>query len=997
MTNIAFRPTLLRSSALSALALVGLIGTAPAFAQDAQVQPGTLVSTPPQGDVSPAPAAQATAAPATQTTAAQPGTAQPGTDAGQPQDIVVTGTLFRRTDTETPSPVTVLTSDSLAKAGITTVSDAVRSISADSSGSVPTSFTNGFGAGSSGVSLRGLTVSSTLTLIDGVRTANYPLSDDGQRSFVDLNTIPNAIVDRVEVLKDGASSSYGADAIGGVVNIIMKKEIVGAYGTVEGGVSQRGDGGEQRATLTLGTGRLKEKGFNFYVSGEYQHDDPIYNRNRGFPYNTQDLTSIGGDNNNPGSVAPSQTTSAIVAPTTQTTPGNILSGTGLATGAFQVLNPNGCAAGQTLVTTPRSGSTFIDQGCEQNLVSDYGQIQPEQTRFGVTAHGTAQINDKTQAYLIASYFQNDVKSEGSPALIRSANPVNTQNIVLPAVLANGTLNTTNNPFATQGLAAAIRYRFGDIPASSEYKNHVIRAAAGIDGQFGEGWGYSASITAAHAWLDITQSGYLNLAGLQTAITTGSYNFANPDLNTAAVRAAISPTVRSQATSDLDMIQGVITKDLFQLPGGPLQVGVGGSVRYEAQNDPSQNPDFTTINLNQFSAVGNRTVESAYFEVNAPILTSLEIDGSGRFDHYSEGFSHFSPKIGVKFTPIRQVALRGTFSKGFRAPSFAETSGSVVGFTAAVPPCSLQAQHGATLTGTTCSGGSAYNQSYSIGFNTAGNPDIKPELSRSFTGGVVVQPTTWLSFTADYYNIKKTRVITGGPLSNQALVAYYAGTALPTGYSVTPDAIDPSFPNAQPRALFVNSPFANAAALKTSGLDFSALVQLKPSDDFHFTSRAEATYILHYDFKSSDADPFVDYVGTQAPYVTSSGAGTPAWRGNWQNSVDYKAYTLTATAYYTSGYKAVAYDQFGTNDCNGGSTYGGTDPEFNCHVKHFVDVDLTGSVAVNDKFKLYFNVVNLLYQKAPLNAGNYAAVNYNPTYTQIGAVGRTMRVGANFQF
>ncbi len=993
MTTITSRPTLLRTSALSALVLAGLIGTAPAFAQDAQVQPSTSVSTPPQGDVSPAPTTAPTAAP---TATPAPAAA----DADQPQDIVVTGTLFRRTDTETPSPVTVLTADSLAKAGINNVSDAVRSISADSSGSVPTSFTGGFGAGSSGVSLRGLSVNSTLTLIDGLRTANYPLADDGQRSFVDLNTIPNAIVDRVEVLKDGASSSYGADAIGGVVNIIMKKEIVGAYGTVEGGVTQRGDGGSQRATLTLGTGRLKEQGFNFYVSGEYQHNDAIYNRNRGFPYNTADLTSIGGDNNNAGSVAPGQTTSAVVAPTTVTTPGNILSGTGLATGPFQVLNQNGCAAGQTLVTTPRDGTTFIDQGCEQNLVSEYGQIQPEQTRFGVTVHGTAQLNDKTQAYLIASYFQNDVKSRGNPSLIRSANPVNTQNIVLPATLANGADNP-NNPFPND--AAAIRYRFGDIASTSEYKNHVIRAAAGIDGQFGEGWGYSASITAAHSWLDITQNGYLNLAGLQTAITTGSYNFVNPELNTAVVRASISPTVRTQATSDLDMVQGVITKDLFQLPGGALQLGVGGAVRYEAQNDPSQNPNFTTIGLNQFSAVGNRTVESAYFEVNAPVLTSLEIDGSGRFDHYSEGYSHFSPKIGVKFTPIRQVALRGTFSKGFRAPSFAETSGSVVGFTTAVPPCSIQAQHGATVTGNTCSGGSAYNQSYSIGFNTAGNPDIKPELSRSFTGGVVVQPLRWLSFTADYYNIKKTRVITGGPLANQALAAYYAGTALPTGYSVTPDAIDPSYPNAPARALFVNSPYANAAALKTSGLDFSALVQLKPSDDFHFTSRAEATYILHYDFKQSDADPFVDFVGTQAPYITSSGAGTPAWRGNWQNSIEYKAYTLTATAYYTSGYQAVAYDQYGANpdtgavDCATSSTYQGTNPDFNCHVKHFVDVDLTGNVKVNDKFDLYFNVVNLLDQKAPLNAGNYAAVNYNPTYTQIGAVGRTIRVGANFQF
>jgi iron complex outermembrane receptor protein len=194
--------------------------------------------------------------------------------------------------------------------------------------------------------------------------------------------------------------------------------------------------------------------------------------------------------------------------------------------------------------------------------------------------------------------------------------------------------------------------------------------------------------------------------------------------------------------------------------------------------------------------------------------------------------------------------------------------------------------------------------------------------------------------------------------------------------VTPDAIDPAFPNAPQRALFVNSPFANAAALKTSGIDVSALVQLHPSDDLHFTSKAEATYILHYLFKPSADQPYSDFVGTQAPYVTSSGAGTPQWRGNWQNSVEYGAYTLTGTAYYVAGYKAVAYDQFGTTDCQGGST---------------------GSVKVNDKFNFYFNVINLLDAKAPLNAGNYAAANYNPTYTQIGAVGRTFRFGANVHF
>ncbi len=240
----------------------------------------------------------------------------------------------------------------------------------------------------------------------------------------------------------------------------------------------------------------------------------------------------------------------------------------------------------------------------------------------------------------------------------------------------------------------IRYLFGDIPASSDYKNHVLRAAAGIDGAFGDGWTYSVSGTIAHSWLDMTQNGYLNLAGLTNAINNGTYNFVDPTQNSSAVRNALSPSVHTQATTDLDMIQGVITKEVMQLPGGPLQVGVGGSFRYEAQNDPNQNPNLTTLGLNQFSAIGHRTVESGYFEINAPILNSLEIDGSGRYDHYQEGYNRFSPKIGVKFMPIQQLALRGTFSKGFRAPSFAETSGTVIGFTSSKAPCAIQVQRGA---------------------------------------------------------------------------------------------------------------------------------------------------------------------------------------------------------------------------------------------------------------------------------------------------------------
>src|ERR1700733_2005704 len=131
------------------------------------------------------------------------------TNTKQMQTVVVTGSALPRIDAETPSPVTVITSQQIARSGLTTISDVVRAVSADNSGSIPNAFTNGFAAGASGVALRGLTVNSTLVLIDGHRSASYAVSDDGERSFVDLNTIPIAAIDRIEVLKAGASPIYG--------------------------------------------------------------------------------------------------------------------------------------------------------------------------------------------------------------------------------------------------------------------------------------------------------------------------------------------------------------------------------------------------------------------------------------------------------------------------------------------------------------------------------------------------------------------------------------------------------------------------------------------------------------------------------------------------------------------------------------------------------------------------------------------------------------------
>lgn len=951
-------------------------------------------------------------------------------------EIVVTGSLLRRTDTETPSPVTVLTADTIAKAGITTASDAIRSISADGAGSIGTGFQSGFSAGGSAVSLRGLGVSSTLVLVDGLRSANFPINDDGHNSYVDLNSIPFSLIDRIEVLKDGASSTYGADAIGGVVNLILKKHVTGVVGTVEAGAAQKGDAEHQRANLTVGYGDYASQGFNVYINGEYQRDGRVSNHSRGFPYNTQDLTPIGGnDLNTADSSLTTATPSAVVTRVTQTDLNNPLAGsTAGLTNQFQTLNLGTCANG----TYTQTSSTVNGVGCRYDLVDQYRQLAPLQERYSVNGRISVRISDRIEGYVTGSYSRSDVSIIGAPSAVRATQPFggspavasSNPGVVLPVWICPTGINCAlastpgrqlnpNNPYAaayaanpTLG-AARLYYLFGDIAQGSDRTNEVYRVTSGLNGSFGDDWNWRIEGAYARDNLEITQHGYINIAGLARAINTGSYNFVNPSLNSQAVRDAIAPDITTPSHSSLASVDASISKALMTLPGGDLQIAVGGQVRRETLTNNNQNAALDTYTLTTSSAFGKHTVSAAYFEIDAPVLTSLDLTASGRYDHYSEGFGRFSPKVGFKFAPVRQFAVRGTYSQGFRAPTFAESNpqSQYAGFVSFAPPCNFVVAHGGTQTGTTCNtNGNPYAQSYSLGRGVVGNPDLKPETSRSFTAGTIFQPVKWFSFTADYYNVKKSNLIVAGPLTGQAQAAYFAQSTLAAataavaavgpGYSVNVvDGPDPLFPNALPRLLILNTPFVNANYSITSGIDLAATATIPIGDDSTFTSRIEATHLFKYDLHTENG--VQKYAGTMGPNDLSSGNGTPNWRGNWQNTLQVGAYSLTATTYFVNKIKAVATDQGNlSTDCSAALYKAAGDPtgEKFCYVNSFINVDLNGSVRVNDKFTFFVNVGNIFGAHAPVAPAAYSsAPNFLTTWHYAGLIGRTFKAGASFGF
>jgi iron complex outermembrane receptor protein len=200
---------------------------------------------------------------AAQTAAPSPA---PEPKAQQLEKVFVTGSNVRRTDIETPSPVQVITAADIKRSGYTSVADVLHNITANNMGSLTQAAPSAFAAGGGGIALRGLTVGATLVLIDGHRMASYPMPDDGERDFVDIASIPIDAIERIEVLKDGASAIYGSDAIAGVVNVILKKTFVGTTVSAETGISSKGDGATQHFSLTTGWGDLDKDGHNAYIA-----------------------------------------------------------------------------------------------------------------------------------------------------------------------------------------------------------------------------------------------------------------------------------------------------------------------------------------------------------------------------------------------------------------------------------------------------------------------------------------------------------------------------------------------------------------------------------------------------------------------------------------------------------------------------------------------------------------------------------------------------------
>jgi len=878
--------------------------------------------------------------------------------------VNVTGTNIKRVDTETAAPIETITREDIQASGLQTIAAVVQSITANNNGTISNAFVNGFGAGASGVSLRGLGANNTLVLINGRRLAVYGLADDGQRSFVNLNQVPFDAVERIEILKDGASAIYGSDAVAGVVNIILRQQYTGITATATGGATYKGDGEQFRGAITAGIGDLTKDKYNAFITVDGQSQRAIPTNNRRQYVGTNNLEFMGLPDARPGNPLSGFGTSSLV--------GNVR--------PVNAENPNGTpSAFQPLPGCP-AAAVDSDGFCRWE-VKDYLQIQPKTENINVLAKGTYQINETTQAYAEFSYFQSKVSTQFTPQAVRStwyntagSTVISSANIYLP-------LGHPDNPFSVNNQVARLYYATADVGGrNSDYQDDTQRYLVGIKGtNYGWDWDLGALYIANDG--SVTQRGLLNYQNLLQALNgNGGFGYyrvgASAGLNNPSIYGFISPELVFDTKSENMQFDFKASRDLMKLDGGALAIALGAEFRREELKNPGDTEVYlgNIIGLGYSSAQASRNVTAVYGELYAPLLKNLELTAALRYDNYSDYGSNWAPKVGVKYNPIQQLALRGTYSTGFRAPGPYESGNSATnGFTSVVDPvrCPI------TDSPADCGSGN-------VGVIAIGNPNLQPEKSTSWTAGLVWEPMPGLSGTVDYWNIQTKQVINGA----DAQLVVNNPSAFPNALILRDNSTAlPGIPGSG-TLLAVATPFLNDYKQSTDGVDVSARYRMDLKDYGAFTPSFEWTHVFHFTREFNDGAKY-QYAGTHGPTVLSSSAGVPQDRFNLTLAWEKGPWNVTGIVRYVGPMDTIEAKEL--PEC--------LQPDFNnCTVASFTTLDLSASYTGFKNWQIFGSVINVFNRIAPFDVqaayGNY---NYNYNYAGTGATGTQFNAGVRYTF
>ena len=908
------------------------------------------------------------------------------------QRIEITGSNIRRVQSETASPVQTLTREEIARSGKASVAELLQTLSVDNQGSVPTSFGGGFASGASGISLRGLGAASTLVLLNGRRIAPYGLADDGQKVFADLNVIPLEAVDRVEILKDGGSAIYGSDAIAGVVNVILRRDFSGLVGKVSAGQSGYNDGRTGSIALTGGFGNLQD-GFNMLVNLEATTRKAVWTKDR------TDRGAVGRGDLRDFGFSAQEALGGTGAITGNNAGGSAINGNVRNPTTLDYYNRGNLAGVGFTRTFPGAAcSNFTNHpqgdpggGCLIDAPQIYNQIQPPQDTVNLFTRAALALSPATQLYGELNVYHGKSKAETTPSTVSGSvgypgGPVNNAGVSL------GDTHPDNPYF---GSVARLRYLAADVgPRVNNVTSDFTRLLVGIKTSLAD-WDLDSGVLVSESKSKGRRTGFLQrdvaFALLNptpanvAAATTGSAAYAalpagsfwrigeNANLNSAALYSALSPEIGSDAKAKTTQVDFRASRELMQMDAGALALALGVELRRESVRlDPVTGTDRgNVIGLGYSAYNGSRTLSAAYAELLVPITKTFEASLAGRLDHYSDVGNSSTPKLGLKWSPMKEVALRASFSRGFRAPGAAENgNGGLAAFTTADDPvrCAL--------------GVAAACNAAPVAVITSPNPALTPEKSTTVTAGLVFDPTANTSLAFDMWKIKRKDEI------NQTTTA----EAIAAGRVVRDPGSATNIPGDPGAIVAVLANYVNSASSEVKGFDVDARQSFPMGSAGKLGLDIKWTHMSS--FKRTERDgTSLDFAGTHGNCDVTNCIGTPADRVNLGVSWDTGGLRLAALA----NYRAAIKNRLSKDDPDCASHFAdGTDAPNGCKIKAFTTVDLTARWKLNTSLEIFGSVQNLFDAKAPLDPLTYGAVSYNPLDFS-GAIGRFFNLGVRYRF
>jgi iron complex outermembrane receptor protein len=723
--------------------------------------------------------------------------------------VAVTGSSIKGVASQSASPITVIRADDLAKQGVTTVEEALTKVSANQAGfstaqNVGSSYTEG-----SSANLRALGTDKTLILLNGRRLAYSPFST----STTNLNIIPMAMVDRIEILRDGASAIYGADAIAGVINFITKKSFEGL--NISAGFIQPEQSGGDKQDISIfgGYGDLDEQGFNLMGVIDYRRSNDIMAKDRKVSRRGDLIPELGLDG-----------TSGNGFPANFRDPGSKILG-----------NPYG---DQNCNNAP---NTIADGGlCYFNTRALIG-IVPKTETISALGRGTFKINDNFNAIGEYIYSRNEVTTSIAP-------DVYTRSVTLPSTsqyYPGKGITPDVSGLSGEPLELSLRSQAGNRKSNPVNESH--RALIALEG---EAYGWDVNTGLSYARSEATDGfagGYLNKSKLQDALNNGTINPFGPSENQELWKSFEVKGDSNTGTLTATTFDFTISRPIYTLPAGDVGFAFGGSF---SKQDWKANVNSELVRLVPGSGIdpdkpeskGKRDITAAFTELHVPITKTLEAQLAARYDDYSDFGDTFNPKIAFRWEPIQQLMFRTSYSTGFRAPSLYDIN-------APRSKTFTSARYNDPLL---CPSGTPTTPQYQTECNTqfyktqGGTDGLQPEESTSYTAGFVFEPIKNLVFSADYYKIKIDGLI--------GLIGEADIFENPEKYA------DRFIRGADGRLEYINTSLANMASVKTEGIDVALnyLSPMTPTGRFGFG--IDGTYVIRFDEQEKKGESWKGYVG-----------------------------------------------------------------------------------------------------------------------------------------